>query len=841
MRRLLALGVAAGLAAIVAIPGAAMATGSPSPSASPTASPTSSPTTSPTASPTGTPTPSASTTTSPPASPTPSPATSKTPPPKKKPPKKPKPKHHKPVHHGGTTVTGPHMYNPNTTDSGFKAASTVTVSQTKNLDNQMVQVSWTGFTPSSQPTYDNEQTIYPVMVAECKGTRPATPEDCYNADTGGVASTFNAFGPSNTAFATTDPNGTGKTDILLFTSVQNQFLNCGPSQPCSIVVVPGQGGDSLDYPRPHCNDHSQDPGGAGSGLGAGQYDFLPVTSPSFSPNGTCSWNKRIVVPLRFAPTPNGCPLRAADFSAGGSPMLADTMQQWQTGMCFGSNSVELAYNGSINEDEARNFFQAGTVDVAFTTLPLTGTAPHPFVYAPVAVSATSVVYWADNSNNGQPYTNIKLDPRLLTKMLTTSYAYTNDACPGAAGTSFGCDNGVDNNPTSLFNDPEFHKLNPGSYNIGGTEYEIPTVVAGTSDMTCETTSWIAANKDASGFLAGQFDPWGMHVNTYYLGLKYPTDAYLPMDPYVPVSSQYVPVLPLSTVVRDQSLNQPSGNQDTKDTTTGTFDGLPRQVVGQRDLWAVLDQGDAFRFLMPTAALQNAAGKYVLPTDPAMTAAVKDMTVNPDGTRSMNFTKKDPAAYPLTMVVYAVVPTGGISAAKAAKIAQFLDYVANQGQRTGVDPGDLAPGYLPLPPALREQTLKAADEVLHQTGDAKKPAASNSPSPSPSASAASSASKSPSPSPSPSAHASASGTPTAHSIAVSFSRPDGTGMSWLVLSLLIAGLVLIVTGPAALIAGSPAARASIGSGVRRLRRMRPLADRTRNPRRGPPRPVWRRKP
>lgn len=817
------MGVAAGLLAIVALPGAALATGSPSPSPSPsqtTGSPT--PTTTPTSSPTPTPTPT---------KPSPSPTPSKTPPPKKKH----KHKHHKPTRHHGTTVTGPHMYNPNTDHSDFKVASTVTVSQTKNLVNQMIQVSWTGFTPSSQPTYDNEATIYPVMVAECKGLHPATPVDCFNADTGGIPPTFSPYGATNTRYATTDPNGTGMTDILLFTSVQNQFLGCGPAKPCSLVVVPAQGGDSLDFARPHCDDHSQDAGGFGSGLGAGQYDFLPLKSPEFSPNGTCSWKKRIVIPLHFAPTPNGCPLRAPDFSAGGSPMLADTMQQWQTGMCFGSNSVELAYNGSINEDEARNFFQAGTLDVAFTTLPLTGSAPHPFAYAPVAVSATSVAYWVDNASNGQPYDNIKLNPRLLTKMLTTSYAYTNDACPGARHSAFGCDNAVDNNPTSLFNDPEFRKLNPGTYNIGGTEYEIPTLVAGNSDMTWDTTSWIASDKVATDFLAGQFDQWGMHVNTYYIGLKYPTDAYLPMDPYTPVSSQYVPVLPLSTVARDQSLNEPSGNQDTRDSITGTFDALPPQVVGQRDLWAVLDHADASRFLFPTAALRNAAGKFVRPTDAAMAAAVSDMTVGTDGLRSMNFTKKDPAAYPLTMVIYAMVPTGGISKVKAAKIAQFLDYVADRGQQPGVDPGELAPGYLPLPQSLREQTLKVADEVLNQTGDAKKPSASNSPTPPPSPSP--SKTNTPAPSPSPYASASASGTQTVHSIAVSFSRPDGTGTSWLVLSLLIAGLVLIVTGPAALVAGSPAARASIGSGARRLRRLRLRRLR------GVPRvtsPTWRRK-
>ena len=78
-----------------------------------------------------------------------------------------------------------------------------------------------------------------------------------------------------------------------------------------------------------------------------------------------------------------------------------------------------------------------------------------------------------------------------------------------------------------------------------------------------------------------------------------------------------------------------------------------------------------------------------------------------------------------MVIYAMVPTGGISKAKAAKIALFLDNVANQGQQPGTQPGELAPGYLPLPQSLRQQTLKAADEVLNQTGNPKKTSTSTS--------------------------------------------------------------------------------------------------------------------
>jgi hypothetical protein len=162
---------------------------------------------------------------------------------------------------------------------------------------------------------------------------------------------------------------------------------------------------------------------------------------------------------------------------------------------------------------------------------------------------------------------------------------------------------------------------------------------------------------------------------------------------------------------------------------------------------------------------------------------------------------------MTMVIYAVVPTGGISQAKAAAISKFLDFVATSGQTTGAAPGQLPAGYLPLSESLRQQTLKAAAEVLDQAGNSKPK-----PSPSPSASKSAKATKSPSASASPSP----SETRTAQSIAVSFSSPDTTGMSGVVLALLIAGSVLLISGPTALVLGSPEARGAIGAAARRVR-------------------------
>jgi hypothetical protein len=766
-----------------------------------------------------------------------------------------------PAQHSGTsvTVTGPHMcmctVNPNTLEvtnsSSFKRPSTVTVSQVTNLTHQTIQVSWTGFTPSAgsfTSYYDNQGTTYPVMVVECQGYHPASLNNCYDTTDYGIDNGLPAYYQRDPSFAITTPSGVGETDVQVLTSLQVQkTIFCDATHPCSLVVVPSQGGVSNS--NSGCQNHSQDAGVIGSnGIGPtaiGQDDFTINANGSVNP-WLCSWRKRIVVPLHFAPALNDCPQRFPDFTAEGSPMLADAMTQWQTGICTGANSVEIAYNGTNNEDEARADFQSGATDVALTTLPLTGTAAHPFTYAPVAVSAVSVAYYVDNNVTGLPYTTIKLTPLLLAKQLTTSYNYGGYQCygPNPLGNLKKCDNGVNGTKQqTIFTDPDFLKYNPGPWNtVYFTEnnpvFDTPDVYAGTSDMTWELTNWIAADKNATAFLDGK-PSGGVSLNSYYRGIKYPVNEINPRDPNPNMATQDEPESPLYNVV-EYLVNgqQPGVDLAEQQPGTPTPPGWPAQEPGQRELWAIVDQGDAALNAFPVAYLQNAAGEFVQPTVPAMLAAVKDMTAGPDGTLSMNFARKDPAAYPLTMVIYAVVPTGGIPHAEAAAIARFLDYVANRGQQPGSAAGDLPAGYAPLPESLRQETLTAAYEVLNQTGGAKKKASSSSSTPatSPATSPSPSTSPSKSPSRSPSDEVSASSTPTAHSIAVSFASPDVAGMSWVVFALILTGGVLLITGPAALIAGSPAARAALNTGARRIIR---LATRTRSHWRGVPRPARRR--
>jgi hypothetical protein len=710
--------------AAVAATGLLLPTAAGAASATPSSVASASPKATPSATPTATPTQTAS----------PSPTPTKTAKPKPSPTHKPKPKPpsgnltgRPPTPHGGAVVAGPRLWDPRA-HKKYPYPSYVAVSLVRSLTNQVVQVSWRNFTPSSQITYIPTATNYPVMIAECKGTHPTKQSQCFGADNGGVQGSVGQYGPQNTQYSTTARNGTGEAFIQLLTAEEAPQLGCNLGHECSLVIEPAQGGNIFTG---NCNDHSEDSGQSAIGQVA------------FTTYGTCSWRDRIIVPLRFEKTPTDCPVHNPDFSVIGSPMLARAMLSWQTALCSAASPEFIQYDSAQNEPLAREDFVAGTDTVALTTLPLTGAKPpRPFTYAPLAVSAQSVAFWIDNPRTGKPLMHLKLDPRLVLKLLTQSYNFENESCGhGVADTrGVGCDNAVDNDPASIFADPEFRRLNPHVAYVGDG-FQIPTVLSGESDMTWELTSWIAANKSAKQFADGAYDPWGAHVNTDYLDMTLPTNTLSPMDPYPPIAHRYVPYFPLSSVAQYQVNNWYPGTAWEPD-VYGNYDALQPEIPGNRALFAIVDEGDAAAYQLPVASIENAAGRYVAPTNAAMAAALGEMVRSKKNhiTQQMKFIESNKFlkrhsnirdAYPLTMVIYAMVPTGGISKKKAAKIAQWLDFVANQGQQPGYGPGLLPPGYMPLTAAMRAQTLKAANDVLHQTGDHKnKSSAAASPAPSP---------------------------------------------------------------------------------------------------------------
>ena len=707
------------------------------------------------------------------------------------------------------TVRGPHLLNPETINPKtgraqlFGRRSTVTVSQTASLVNQMVQVSWTRFTPTPADTlpYSSGTNLYPVLIAECRGAWPRYLDQCFGAEQSGVPGGTLPAGPINTVYGTTSANGTGSADIQILTSVQNQWLGCDPTHPCSLAIVPAQGGQNL-VPPYNCANHAQD-GTSAYSTATGGIAF--GGSPQGAP--LCSWADRITIPLSFAATPTDCPIRNANLKILGSPMLARAMEQWDTALCGDADPLAVQYSSALPEPEAVAAVQSGLGDIALTTRPAatTATGKRRYTYAPVAVSAVSVAYWADNTATGEPYRRMRLDPRLVAKLLTTSYDLSGVSCTPSPRP--GCDKGVDGSPRDIFADPEFRKLNPRIRNVflgnATGPADVPIVQSGHSDMTYEVTRWIAANRPARQFLADQPDPWGMRVNYYYSDVHYPTDAFLPQDPMPQMAHAYTPVFPLSLAITDMVQNWPPGTQDSLSGGTGlpgNYSRLSQELPGQRAMFAVLDEADTAAFLMPVAAILNHAGRYVKPTQESMGAALQSMVTSKNKiTQQVNVKSSNPDAYPLTMVIYAMVPTSGVSATKAAAIAQWLRYVAGPGQVPGTAPGQLPVGYHPLTAALQAETLKAADEVQYQTG--ARHTARPTPSPSPAKTVQVS----------PSAGASF---PTVHPkiATVAVRNPQTAGITRYTLpAILLAGGLAALAGASSLIAGAS------GAIIARLRR------------------------
>ncbi|WP_157436606.1 hypothetical protein [Actinospica robiniae] len=682
---------------------------------------------------------------------------------------------------GGTTCTN--TYSGDTAWDWYAGAGdgtggmtgetpTVTVDQTVNLTNQIVHVSWQNFTPSMNGNfeggYQENSEFYPVAIMQCAGTDPVASFPDFNCNTLVVSQStatqdgtaVESYTRSGTSQEPTDclavqpadsVCGTGYADIQVQTKEQDAALGCDQTHPCSIVVIPSFGGDPY---TPNCEDHTDD------------YQDATWALDQFRPwMRVCGWNDAITVPISFAPIPSTyCPAKDYAFTAAGSSMLEKAMGQWQPSWCQsggGTDQVDFDYDSGIGEYQAREQFLSGgqavtsTVDTALVTDPASTSATagssRKFTYAPIATTAISIAYYIDSDTTQEPVTDIKLDARLVAKLLTESYSLQFGGCPaGQQKETAACDPAVGGNWPTIFSDPEFYQLNPqytpddflltGNDAVDGAF--LPMVVSGESDLTWELTRWVASDPDAQAFLEGKPDPWGMHVNTNYEKFAYPLNSFVVQDLgwtdpnglneplYKTMQEAWAPVTGVDNVAADLAEWQSSDFQfaaTCPNTTSAAFppcpDGIapnnPRAPVEDfphRALFAVMDSGTASAFRFPTAELVNAAGNAEAPTTAAMSAAVTAMKTNPDGvTQYQDFTATAANAYPLTEVQYAMVPTCGLSSAKASAIANFLTDAADS-QTYGVALGQLPPwgGYLALSPAQQRKTLAAASAVRAQS-------------------------------------------------------------------------------------------------------------------------------
>ncbi len=113
--------------------------------------------------------------------------------------------------------------------------------------------------------------------------------------------------------------------------------------------------------------------------------------------------------------------------------------------------------------------------------------------------------------------------------------------------------------------------------------------------------------------------------------------------------------------------------------------------------------------VPTAAIENASGAFVPPTEAAAAAAEADATLDPTTNLvTFNASKSDAAAYNNYLMAesYLVVPLTGLPPAKATALAQFVRFALGQ---TGASYMEQL-GAAPPTPAMVTAGLKVASEL-----------------------------------------------------------------------------------------------------------------------------------
>lgn len=687
-------------------------------------------------------------------------------------------------------------YDPDFQDSPFPDLK-VTVSQTEDLIQQGITVSWTGGKQSSVPNQQTGGANF-LQIMQCwgdeagsNGTRPdrttcqyggfnlpgdsrysnrpssatiAKEDQSYTVPGSGffnptltaipfvsatgisVASVvdgrpvpdppdlnnnefFTKYTTNEVSWAGSGANGSGSIGFELQTVQQAPGLGCGKAITAANGTITGASCWLVILPR-----GEDDPDGAHitkSGL------FWET------------WKHHIAIKLGFKPNGLRCADGAVERQVSGSELASGAVGQWQPKLCNSADAAVYSLLTGPESDAALAANGTTAAPLALTSRPLSadGVADR-LTYAPVALTGVSIAFAIDRQASTDasaavaererlPFASLRLNPRLLAKLLTASYQ--------ASLPSGGPKTQIEGNPSNITKDPEFLSINDaewsqmgfGDASVGLSDAMTPL---GRSDAAYAIWRYILADHDAAAFLRGAPDPWGMKVNPYYsteakvnltgAPMTLPREDFPKADPsefagYA--NHDYADVVNLVTwrpytssldvggydVLRGDALVLGEWDQTA---TPPKYGRAARALVGLQKVIGVTDTAAAARYQVTQAALLNPAGKYVAPTSASLAAAAAAMSKDPTQKQVRSF---DPdsraargadAAYPLAMPVYAAVNPAMEGSSLRADYAAFITYAVGEGQTPGTGDGQLPDGYAPLPAAWKTQALAAAQTI-----------------------------------------------------------------------------------------------------------------------------------
>lgn len=634
-----------------------------------------------------------------------------------------------PGHPDRTTCQYGAFLTPGSTRDGFVDAA--------NVDAQDAQYT----APGNGSFFDPPYTSVPFVAAD--GTVVASVVEDANGVNKQVTTVnvntnqfFTNYTSNEVTWAGSNDNGEGSVKFELQTTLQSPGLGCGQpivvsgqptvGQSCWLVIIPRGVGDS----------------GESSIRQSGLF--------------WDSWQHNIAVKLAFKPVGVRCEIGAAERQLAGSELMSGAIASWQPSLCAGTTGAAYVVSTGSEADALLSASQTLPSPLAMTSSPLGMGSADPVRYAPIALSGVALTFSIDRQiiSSGSvpqeymdrattPFTELKLTPRLVAKLLTGSYY---EALPvGADLSHIGYQNTANPGPNArnLTRDPDFLAINDPEWayqNLAWPSIADLLAPSGRSNIATQLWRYVLADSDAVAFLKGTADPWGMKVNPWYsisasvnptgTGLQLPTDTFPKADPvekpattgsngtgainlvtWRPYTSDFEQGAGLTLRGDGQVL----GGWDPT-VSPAKYLKTPRSLLGEQKVMAVTTAAAAARFQNVTASLLNPGGSYVAPTMASMQAAAAAMTLSSGSTAVYGF---DPAstvakgattAYPLTMPVYAALNPLQTDAALRATYAAFIRYAVGDGQKPGEDIGQLPAGYAPIPQGWVDQALASATAI-----------------------------------------------------------------------------------------------------------------------------------
>ena len=517
-----------------------------------------------------------------------------------------------------------------------------------------------------------------------------------------------AFPPAEIA-AFTDTDGTGSVQFEVRTDVENESLGCSDEVACSIVVIPivGLSCDQPSAPMTRSDQACR----KGGRFPAGSSNFAnegvdQAVSPAlwWAPS---NWKNRFSIPITFGLPPDTCDLLDPRPPTGfyGSELLAQAALQWAPAYCLNKQRFKFQLN-QMPDIAGWKLMESGNGVAAEVSSEHPRTGPDPVGYAPTAVTGFAIGYQIDKPDNAGEYTRLRLNARLIAKLLTQSYL----------GSDLGRGHpGIGDNPLAIMADPEFIKLNPGLSQNAQEAGATVLSLSNSSDVIEQLTDYIAHDRDAMAFIHGKKDPWGMVVNPKYKNVDLPRADWPMLDTYVPETQNtcrqdnpavYFSQLaaPVSTMrdIADALLDSWPNVQTRceKDLGTGLYKlgRIDRQSYGSRFMLGIVSLGDADRYGLRSAALEAKPGTYVEPDARSLAAAVQlaeQDKVHHPFVLDQGDVRNSGKAYPGTMVVYTAARLQNLAKDDAAKVAQFIRVSTTEGQEPGSGNGELPGGFLPI--------------------------------------------------------------------------------------------------------------------------------------------------